>query len=134
MVEVHFKDELDVKDLHRMKPHILMVLVEYIDWCRNKALPCVISSLKEDVPGRRSSTHCEGRAFDASVRHWGDDAQERDELAAECEEFFNNKYSNLGTAPRGRPPVVCVYHENAGQEHIEPEKRRKHLHFQVRRS
>ena len=117
MFKIEFKKEIDLRDLSRMKFTIIKVLFDFADYCRANDLPCLITSLMEDVKYRKSLTHIQGRAFDASVRGFS----EEDIQALLLE--FNGKYANqVGTAPKGKDPKVVICHGDA-----------KHLHFQIRR-
>ena len=95
---ITFKDELDVADLRRMQPKIIWLLIDFWHHCKINNLPCLITSLMEDAPGRKSTTHKDGRAFDASVRGWKE--EDIDLFLVN----FNNKWRNIGTAPRGKEP------------------------------
>jgi len=124
-MKIEFKPELDINDLRRMKPKIVWLMIDFWQYCKEKNLPCLITSLMEDAPGRKSTTHVSGRAFDASARGWSTD--EIDNFIID----FNNKWKNIGTAPLGKPPKAVIFHvtRNGEGEMISP----GHFHFQVRR-
>ena len=117
MFNVNFKDGLDLNDLNKMDEKIIYIFFTFINYCRERDLECTITSLMEDVPGRKSTTHKTGRAFDARANTW----DKRDAKA--LVEYFNTNYVKLGTAPKGRQPKVVVDHGEGANYHF---------HFQVR--
>ena len=123
--KIEFKPELDISDLRRMKPKIIWLMIDFWEYCKERNLYCCVTSMTEYASGRVSSTHREGRAFDASVRGWKEE---------DIETFlahFNKKWANIGTAPRGKEPKAVIYHatKNKDGEIVSP----GHLHFQIRR-
>jgi len=120
--QMQFKPELNLRDLTRLTRNLMFVLTDFITYCQKRNLPCLITSLMEDAPGRKSTTHQTGRAFDASVRGW------TEVEVYKCQHFFNKTYPNIGTAPKGKPPKVCVVHSATHEGKVLP----KHFHFQVR--
>lgn len=116
MFAIQFKDDVDPEDLKKMSYGILIILLEFAIWCKKHSIPCVISSLMGDAPGRVSRTHADGRAFDASIR--GMTTDHIDDILIE----FNRKYAAThGTDPTGKNPRVVICHGKV-----------QHLHFQVR--
>lgn len=64
------KDNLDIEDLLWLDPTILEMLAFISKYAWEYGLPCIITSLREHVEGRKYNTHAEGRAVDVSVRNW----------------------------------------------------------------
>ena len=69
---IELKDGLNINDLLFLDPTILEMLGYIAAYASEFNLPCVITSLREDVPGRKFRTHEEGRAVDLSVRDWSE--------------------------------------------------------------
>ena len=114
----HLKQGVDIQDLTKLTPNTLILFADFVSFCYRNKLPCVITSLCEDVPGRISSTHREGRAFDASSGGWTDDE------IGKCEKYFNEKFKDIAAISYiDNLPRACIYHKVNGW----------HFHFQARR-
>ena len=118
---VTFKDDVDPSDLRKLTPSCGIIMVEFINWCRHKKLPCRITSLISDRKNVKavSTTHEDGRAFDASTHGWDHQNIE------DCTFHFNTYFRNLAAiSAKDLKPRAVIYHD-AGLG--------SHLHFQVRR-
>lgn len=81
----------------------------------------MITSLMEDVAGRVSLTHFDGRAFDSSIKGW----KEKD--INDCVKYFMTYYNNIGAiSTKDLKPRVVL-------DHSAPNGTGRHLHFQVRK-
>ncbi len=67
---LELKDGLDISDLLFLDPTVLEMLAHIASYAHEHGLSCVVTSLREEVPGRKFRTHAEGRAADLSVREW----------------------------------------------------------------
>jgi len=72
MEKIRLKPELDINDLLKIDPAVLEMIAFTADYCLQYNLPCTITSLMGDVPGRRTSTHSDGRSVDFSSKIWSD--------------------------------------------------------------
>jgi hypothetical protein len=117
-----FKDNDSALRSLEMRPIMLFLLTDLINWADDRSLPVVLTStVRGRLPESTSDTHGEGRAFDVSVRGWAEDQ------ILECAKYFNDQYAkDYGTGPMGKPPLVVVYHKT--------ETGAYHFHFQVRRA
>ena len=66
------KDDVSINDLMFISPHVFAMLSTVALYCTEFNLPLTITSLKEEVKGRVSNTHRDGRAMDISVKGWPD--------------------------------------------------------------
>lgn len=119
MAKIRIKPELDITDLLKIDPAILEMIAFTADYCLQYNLPCTITSLMEDVPGRRTSTHSDGRAVDFSSRSWGDFH------IARFQHEFKNRFKGKGAFNRAGEDRPIVYHKVPGGV--------AHFHMQVRR-
>jgi len=112
-----FKPEVTLNDLENANPKLLIVLGYFGLFCQEHTLPCLITSLFTDaVKIRSSSTHRDGRAFDASIRGF------TDEDIKMLVEYMEDKVGSLGAISLSdniRRVVIC----HGGTA--------RHLHFQV---
>ena len=113
------KPEVDVFDLLRVDPVILAMISFTYEYCTQYNLPCVITSLMEDAPGRTTRTHSDGRATDFSCRGFTDFHIAR--FQHEFKKVFKGKGA-LNSKGEDRP---IVYHKVEGGV--------SHFHMQVRR-
>lgn len=112
----------DVTEIMDLDPWLVIMLMDAVQWAKPRGLFVrVTSMLRESNDGiSQSTTHQEGRALDLSVIGWSKEAI--DALA----KYLNDKYAaKIGTSPAGKPPLVCVYHNNGNGWHF---------HLQVRRT
>lgn len=117
-----FKRGVDSTQLSELHPALLIVLGFIALYCKEHDLQCVITSIKDDAPGRKSKTHEEGRAIDFSVRGIPRLHQRR------LEHQLNTRYgTELGTAPEGKPWRVIVIHDAGSGSHIHAQVRRDAL-------
>ena len=116
---ITLKPEIDVFDLLKVDPAILEMIAFTSDYCYKYNLNCVITSLMEEVDGRKHSTHTDGRAVDFHCSTWNPFQIHR--FLHEFKKKFKSKgaYNSKGDI---RP---IVYHKVEGGA--------KHLHMQVRR-
>ena len=114
------KKDVSIEDLKGMHPFILLIFAEFYLYCYENKIPCVLTSLMENAPGRISETHSDGRAFDASVRGWSDFHIHR------IVYHFNEKFKDIAAiSASDNKPRAVVYHKVEGGAH--------HLHFQCRK-
>lgn len=113
------KQETDINDLMYFNPKLLLLFAELCVYAHNNNLPVVITSMREDVPGREYKTHKEGRAFDVSTKGW--DIKN----IKEVEYNFNDQFCDIAAIGyESRKPKAVVYHKiNDGAYHF---------HFQVK--
>lgn len=112
-----FKDGVDVNDLKKVSPNLLIVLGYYVLFCKSKNLRCCITSISDFVEGRVSETHEKGRAFDASVTFW------KMSDVNDCINFMNEKVGHLGAiSKKDMVQRVVVFHMGTAE----------HFHFQVK--
>lgn len=114
------KDGVNIDDILRVDPRLLELLSYFVAYSMKYNLPCVLTSIMDDAPGRVSRTHAEGRAFDASVKGWTEQHIYRFVYKT------NQKFEHIGaiSASDGKSRAL-VYHD-AGTGN--------HFHFQVRRN
>lgn len=87
---IKLKEGVDFNDLKVTHPNLLIVLAGAYAYCQKIRLPFLITSLFTDqVRGRVSNTHLTGRAFDLSVKSWG----EQDIL--DFIKYMNEKFIHL---------------------------------------
>ena len=118
-IELEIKPEVDIFDLLRVDPVILEMIAFTYDYCLQYNLPCVITSLMEDVPGRKFSTHSDGHATDFSCRGFGDFH------IARFQHEFRKRFRGKGAFNRAGEDRPIVYHKVPGGV--------AHFHMQVRR-
>jgi hypothetical protein len=111
------KDGVDIRDLQKISPNLLIVLGHFILFCKKRKLRCCLTSIMDLVSGRVSKTHEQGRAFDASIRGWT-----MDDIQA-CIEHMSEVCGDLGahSLNDGLQRVV-VFHTGTAE----------HFHFQVK--
>lgn len=112
------KPIVDSGDFLELNPWLMVVFGEFCAYARYHGLPVVVTSIKDEAEGRKSETHEDGRAIDISSIGWSDFHIQR------LSYHLNVKYSELiGTAPRGKDPIVCLHHDSGSGYHF---------HLQVR--
>ena len=102
------KDGLDHLDLYYLDPIVLNMLAYTAEYAFQHSLPCVITSMREDAPGRKTSTHKDGRAIDISVKGWND---------YHIHTFifnFQKKFKGLGAYNKAGENRPIVYHKVEG--------------------
>ncbi len=113
------KHDVNIEDLTEMTPYALILLGATVAYCYNHKLECNITSLKEEVTGRVSSSHRDGRAFDLSTKQW-----KLKDIEKLCN-YTNGKYKTISAiSASDLKPRACVYHKIEGSAY--------HLHLQVR--
>ena len=119
MFSVQYKNDLDLNDLKDLTPDCHVLMASFIEWCWNKDLPVIITSLKSDRDGIKtiSNTHETGRAFDARFR-----APWTQEDADQCIRYHNRLFKKIAAISyRAGKPVACDLHGDP-----------KHFHFQTK--
>jgi hypothetical protein len=116
---IKLKPEVDVFDLLRVDPSILEMIAFTYDYCLKYNLKCMITSLMEDVAGRRTSTHSDGRSVDFHSETWGDFHISR------FQHMFREKFRGRGAFNSKGEDRPIVYHKVPGGA--------AHFHMQVRR-
>jgi len=116
---IKLKTEVDVFDLLRIYPSILEMIAFTYDYCLKYNLPCTITSLMEEVDGRKTTTHRDGRAVDFSCRGFGDFHISR------FQHMFRDKFRGRGAFNKKGEDRPIVYHKIEGGV--------AHFHMQVRR-
>lgn len=114
-----FKIGIKREDLEMISPYLLLIFADLTIYAHEHNLPVVISSIREDVSGRKHRTHKEGRALDLSSRKWS-----RFHIDRVCLKL-NKKYKEIAafSASDGKPRA-CVYHKLKNGQY--------HFHLQVR--
>ena len=125
------KPGLDERDLFYLDPTILEMISFTAAYAHDYGVPCVITSMREDAPGRKTSTHKDGRAVDISVRGWND--FHIHSFMFKFKERFNNQgaYNKAGE----RRPIV--YHKVKGSAlhfHMQCQRRKSNLQGEVHES
>ena len=113
------KDGLDYTDLYFLDPTILEMLAYTASYAHKYSLPCIITSMKENAPGRKTSTHKDGRAIDISVKGWND---------YHIHSFifkFQEKFKGRGAYNKSGENRPIVYHKVEGSA--------LHFHMQCKR-
>ena len=116
---LEIKPEVDIFDLLRVDPVILGMIAFTYEYCTQYNLKCMITSLAEDVPGRKTKVHSDFRAVDFHSESWGDFHIAR--FQHEFRKVFKGKGA-FNSKGEDRP---IVYHKVEGGV--------SHFHMQVRR-
>lgn len=116
---LEIKPEVDIFDLLRVDPVILGMIAFTYEYCTQYNLKCMITSLAEDVPGRKTKVHSDFRAVDFHSESWGDFHIAR--FQHEFRKVFKGKGA-FNSKGEDRP---IVYHKVDGGV--------SHFHMQVRR-
>tara|TARA_R100001594_G_scaffold19297_1_gene37640 strand:+ start:534 stop:917 length:384 start_codon:yes stop_codon:yes gene_type:complete len=119
MEKIKLKPELDINDLLKIDPVVLGMIAFTSEYCIQYNLPCVVTSLMEEVSGRKTSTHRDGRAADVSVKNWSDFH------IARFQYEFKKTFKGKGAFNKAGEDRPIVYHKRPGGV--------PHFHFQVRR-
>ena len=118
---IRIKEGLDINDLLFLDPTILEMLAYISEYTDKYDLPFLITSLREDAPGRKHNTHKEGRAVDLSFRVWSD-------LHIQTLLFnFKKKFKGRGafnSSVENRPIVYHKTEHGAYHFHIQTHPRR----------
>ena len=119
MKTFEIKDGVNLEEIQKMKPLLFVVLGYFLEFCQLHNLPAKITNIGSVFHVSVSTTHSEGRAFDASVKGW----TKRD--ISDCIQFLDDKvgYAGAYSLSDGKQRVA-VYHD-AG---LGP-----HFHMQIRR-
>ena len=114
------KEGIKETDFMFLNPKLLVIFAELCIYAHNNNLPVVITSMIEDVPGRKFKTHSEGRAIDISTKGWSL------KNIKEVEYNFNDWFEDIGAiSASDYKPRAVVYHKIPGGV--------DHFHFQVKR-
>ena len=116
---LEMKPEVDIFDLLKVDPVILAMISFTYEYCTQYNLKCMITSLAEDVPGRKTRVHSDFRAVDFHSESWGDFHIAR--FQHEFRKVFKGKGA-FNSKGEDRP---IVYHKVEGGV--------SHFHMQVRR-
>lgn len=116
---IRLKPELDINDLLKIDPAVLEMIAFTSDYCIKYNLPCLVTSLREEVEGRKFSTHRDGRAVDFSCRGWNDFH------IARFQHEFRTHFKGKGAYNRAGTVRPIVWHKIPGGA--------SHFHMQVRR-
>lgn len=100
--------------------HVLCinVMCDMAKWAEDRSLPFVVTetvtSLEEDqILNRVSSSHREGRAFDASTRGWPE------EKILQFMAHFSEKYKGIAAvAGKSGSPTLIVRHDTGHGDHF----------------
>ena len=103
-----------------MHPHLHIVFSYLLIFCGREDLPCVVTSIMEDAPGRKYDTHKEGRAIDISIRGW------KHETIHQCIRYLDFMAGHLAAISAKDLKKRLVIHET-----IENSGNPEHLHIQV---
>ena len=119
MEKIQLKPEVDIFDLLQVDPTILEMIAFTNEYCVQYNLHFTITSLMEEVDGRKFSTHSDGRACDFSARGFGDFHISR------FQHMFREKFKGRGAFNSKGEDRPIVYHKVPGGV--------AHFHMQVRR-
>lgn len=122
MNEIFLKINQDVlvTELQQVRPDMLLVLAYFSMFCWEKKLPCIVTSVFEEIFERSTETHKEGRAVDVSVKGFGP------KDIGDCIDYLNKNVGHLGAySSSDNKQRVAIYH-NVGFGN--------HLHLQVSRN
>lgn len=111
MFKIEFKPEVDCNDFRFLNWKILIIFLEFIKWCQENDYPVMVTSIKSDeVKGRTSNTHKEGRAIDISCR--GFDTDSIDEVV----HYINKKFPNMGaiSSKDGASRAIIAHNSGSG--------------------
>lgn len=100
------KPDADPAELYHMTPKMLLVFSLFVNYCKQKNLPVLVTNIKHKFPQSKSRTHPEGRAADFSVRGW---TKSDIKLAIEYMNKVAYKYGAI-SASTGKPRPI-VYHD-----------------------
>lgn len=100
------KDSLEISDLQKVDPKLLIVLGWFVKFCGLHNLECCLTSIiAPKTPLSVSDTHPEGRAFDARTNSWKDD-QIHDAI-----EYLEANCGQMGAILKDGTKKVAVYHD-----------------------
>lgn len=116
---IKVKPEVIFSDFQFVSPKLIIVLGHFLDFCNHNSLPCLITSILDDAPNRTTTTHEEGRAFDASARGW----TKRDVYNLTV--YMESRVYSLGAISKSDNKRRVVIYHDAGNG--------PHFHFQVSR-
>ena len=115
----HIKRDALLTDFQKTSAKLIIVWGYFCLFCEMRKLRCVLTSIMDGAANRKTKTHPDGRAFDASIIGW------TDQDIIDCIDFMKKNINELGaisSKSKEREVVDC---------HGENENR--HLHFQVSR-
>jgi len=116
-----FKKKEDHIRVFHLHPIILMIMFDMKYYCdinnMNFNVTSTMSTIEEDIElSRKSSTHRTGRAFDLSLRDWGETE------IKDFKNYFNQKYKYVAaTNLRGEANLVLRHNSGHGD----------HIHVQI---
>lgn len=113
------KAGLDQRQFLMLHPNLYILIGAFCLYADSYDLPVTITSLMESVPGRKHSTHADGRAVDISVRGW------TDFHVNAVVHKLNKRYKDIAaiSADDYRPRAIIHHAVEGGAEHF---------HLQVR--
>lgn len=115
------KDEVNYDDMKMLEPILFYVFASLCVYAKEYNLPVKITSMFDEVDGRITETHRDGRALDISSRGWPEDR-----IKDACNQI-NKKHSDIGAfSKKDGVPRACVYHKI--------EDGVFHFHLQVRKN
>ncbi len=120
-MRIECKPGVKFEDFQEVNTALLTLLAAFCMYCDQLKKPCIITSIKSDcVKGRSSTTHCDGRAFDASSKHF---------TKEQIDAFVNHTnivYKGIAaTSLSDGEKRAVIYHKVPGSGY--------HFHFQVKR-
>lgn len=121
------KPEVDLEDMKKMSPYLVIIIGHIALWCYQHNLPFVITSAKSDAVSveRVSDTHKEARAIDMSIRGWTKEDLDKFEAT------FELRFRHLAAISKkhGRPNLIEIHEAKDLHGNTQP----MHIHLQVRR-
>jgi len=113
------KHDLSSDSLMFLTPPMITLFAAFLNWADARNLPVVISSINEDVVGRKFKSHREGRSLDFSRKGW------KLKDINDALEYFNQNYRGIAAISNSdKVPRALVYHKIEGGAY--------HFHLQVR--
>lgn len=117
---IKLKDDAgDFSEFQTVSPYLIIVLGYFFSFCEGHNVPCKITNIKNKFKVSKSSTHPDGRAFDASVRGW------TPEKIQKCVKWMDKEVGYLGALSASDMKARVVVYHDAGLG--------SHFHFQVTR-
>lgn len=121
------KEGVKLEDIQMLHPNCIVLLGAFTLYCMENKLPCVVTSIHSDAAkGRVSTSHAEGRAFDARSKEWSWFHIERFMF------HMNEKYKNIAaiSARDGKPRAV-VHHRASWFDYDKQKWRYGAYHFHL---
>ena len=122
---IKVKQGVNFEDFNEVNASLIIVLGYFLNFCEKNGLECTVTSVKEHVEGRTSSTHEQGRAFDASVEGFSDSDILR------CIGYMNKHVGKFGAySSSDYKQRVIIHHEVFDKYGV---SMGPHFHLQVHR-